>query len=146
MKSVSFVIFAVAIVFGIGYAAQSQSTDKVVVKVNTTPATSGKQMYVSYCAPCHGMNAKGDGPVASSLKQPTTDLTVLSKNNGGKYPSERIVAVLKFGIANPAHGTAEMPVWGPMLSTMNPSTDSHGDLTALRISNLSDYLKSLQVK
>lgn len=146
VRHLLFFALAAAIVVGIGYQAQSQSANNVVVKVNTTPTTDGKQLYVNYCAPCHGVNAKGDGPVASSLKQPTTDLTMLSKNNGGKYPSERIVAVLNFGLANPAHGTAAMPVWGPMLSTMNSSNDAHGDLTALKISNLSEYLKSLQVK
>jgi mono/diheme cytochrome c family protein len=143
MKSVLFAIFAVAIVFGIGYAAQSQPTDNVVVKVKMTPATSGQQTYVSYCAPCHGMNAKGNGPVAGSLKQQTTDLTVLSKNNGGKFPAEHIVDVLKFGMANPAHGTAEMPIWGPLFES---TSDSRPDMTALRISNLSDYLKTVQVK
>ena len=143
MKKFLFVILAVAIIVGIGYEAQSQSTDKVVVKVNDAPATSGKQMYVSYCAPCHGVSAKGDGPVAASLKQHTPDLTVLSKNNGGKFPSKHIVDVLQFGSANPAHGTAEMPIWGPMLGAMN-STGSENDIKALRISNLSNYLKSLQ--
>ena len=146
VRHLLFFALAAAIVVGIGYQAQSQSANNVVVKVKTTPTTGGKQLYVNYCAPCHGVDAKGDGPVASSLKQPTPDLTVLSKNNGGKFPSERIVAVLNFGMANPAHGTAAMPIWGPMLSTMSSSNDSHGDLTALRISNLSDYLKSLQVK
>ncbi len=145
MKKLLFLILAVAIIVGIGYEAQSQSTDKVVVKVNNAPATSGKQMYVSYCAPCHGVSGKGDGPVAGSLKQRTTDLTVHSKNNGGKFPAKRIVDVLQFGTANPAHGTAEMPIWGPMLATMN-STSAQDDMKALRISNLSDYLKSLQAK
>ena len=143
MKKLLFAILAVAIVVGIGYKAQSQSTDKVVVKVNNASATSGKQMYASYCAPCHGVSAKGDGPVAASLKQHTPDLTVLSKNNGGKFPSKHIVDVLQFGTANPAHGTAEMPIWGPMLGDMN-STSSENDIRALRISNLSNYLKSLQ--
>jgi len=145
VRRLLFAISAVAVIVGAGYAAQSQSVDKVVVKVNLTPATSGKQLYANYCASCHGVNAKGDGPVASSLRQQTTDLTMLSKNNGGKFPSNRIVAVLEFGLPNPAHGTAAMPVWGPMLSSMN-SNDSQNDMTTLRISNLSDYLKSLQAK
>ena len=143
MRQFSFAILAVAIVIGIGYEAQSQSTDKVVINVNDASPTSGKQMYVSYCAPCHGVSAKGDGPVAASLKQHTPDLTVLSKNNGGKFPSKHIVDVLQFGTANPAHGTAEMPIWGPMLGDMN-STSTENDIKALRISNLSSYLKSLQ--
>ena len=40
---------------------------------------NGKQMYVSYCAPCHGVDGKGNGPVAAALKKQPADLAVLSK-------------------------------------------------------------------
>jgi hypothetical protein len=43
----------------------------------------------------------------------------------------------------PAHGSAEMPVWGPILGKMNLSSPQD---KLLRISNLSRYLETLQVK
>lgn len=83
--------------------------------------------------------------MASSLVQRPADLTALSKNNGGAYPSTHIISVLQFGAAAPAHGTAEMPVWGPVFAQMNPSY-SEKDVIALRVSNLARYIESLQVK
>jgi hypothetical protein len=70
-------------------------------------------------------------------------LTALSKNNGGKFPSNHVLTILKYGIDVPAHGTSEMPVWGPVLGKMdqaNPQTRQ------LRISNLSSYLETIQAK
>jgi mono/diheme cytochrome c family protein len=143
LKSLLFTALAAAVAAGIGYA--DQSTGKVVVPAGKTPANDGKQMYMSYCASCHGEYGKGDGPVAAALKKEPADLSVLSRNNGGKFPSAHVAAVLEFGVGNQAHGNAEMPVWGPVLSKMDPSNPNL-NMKALRISNLSRYLESIQQK
>ena len=143
MKNLIYVALAASIAVGIAYANDSAST--TVIKVNRTAATNGKQMYSSYCAPCHGVNGRGDGPVASALKQKPADLAVLSRNNHGNYPAVHINSVLQFGAENAAHGTAQMPVWGPMLGRMD-SDMSQNDTRALRISNLNHYIQSLQVQ
>lgn len=132
---------AATLAVGMAYAEQTQG--KVTIQVNKTSPTSGKQMFSSYCAPCHGMDARGHGPVAPALKTAPTDLTALAKNNNGKFPDTHIVSVLQNGSTLPAHGTAEMPVWGPILGKMNVTNPQ--DKT-LRISNLSRYLETLQVK
>jgi mono/diheme cytochrome c family protein len=100
-------------------------------------------MYAGYCAPCHGKNGKGDGPVGTALKTKPVDLTVLAKNNLGKFPSQHIVSVLQFGAKIPAHGTSEMPVWGPLLGKMNQAVPQE---RPLRISNLTQYLETIQAK
>ena len=100
---------------GMGYA---QSSSNAITTVKKTTATSGKQMYVNYCASCHGVNGKGDGPAAAALKMPPTDLTVLSRNNHGEFPETHIVAVLQYGTEFPSHGSVEMPVWGPIFGKM----------------------------
>ena len=144
VRNLFFAALAVALLAGIGYANQSTSR-KVVIPISRTPASSGKQMYVSYCAPCHGVDGRGQGPVASALKKQPADLALLSKNNGGKFPSAHIMSVLKFGADNPSHGTAQMPVWGPMLGQMD-ATNAENNVSLLRISNLSQYLQTLQTK
>ena len=136
---------AAAVVVGVGYANQSTAKKTVVIPVTKAPANNGKQMYVNYCAPCHGVDGKGNGPVASALKKQPTNLAALSRNHGGKFPSTHIVSVLEFGAANPSHGTAEMPVWGPMLESMDMAANEP-NMRALRISNLNRYLQSLQEK
>jgi mono/diheme cytochrome c family protein len=108
----------------------------------TSPA-SGKEMFQSYCASCHGKDAKGDGPAASALKTPPADLTTLAKRNGGKYPSDRVTSVLR-GQANLApHGDQEMPVWGPVFWKMS---QGHEVEVQQRVANLNRYIESLQAK
>ena len=75
-------------------------------------ADIGKQEYLSKCASCHGKDAKGDGPVAGSLKQKVADLTVLAKNTGSIFPFARIYDVIDGREAVAAHGPRDMPVWG----------------------------------
>jgi mono/diheme cytochrome c family protein len=136
-------VTAMTATLAVGISYPDQPTNKITIPVTKTPATSGKQMYAKYCAPCHGVDAKGQGPVAPALKTPPTDLTMLSKNNRGKYPDAHIVEVLRNGTDIPAHGSAEMPVWGPILGKMNQNNVQE---EMLRISNLSRYLESIQAK
>src|SRR5271157_1598133 len=117
LKRLLLTAMAATLAVSMGYADQSQK--KVTIPVKKTASTSGKQMYSNYCAPCHGMDGRGQGPVAPALKTPPPDLTVLSKNNHGKFPDSHIVTVLQNGAEIPSHGTAEMPVWGPILGKMN---------------------------
>ena len=132
---------AATLAAGVSYADQSAS--KVTIPVNKTAPTSGKLMYAGYCAPCHGADARGQGPVASALKTPPTDLTALSRSNNGKFPDTHVVTVLQSGVAIPSHGSPEMPVWGPILGKMNQGNSQE---RMLRISNLSRYLESIQAK
>lgn len=141
LKYLLITALAAGVAVSIGYA--DQSTGKVVIPVNKTPATSGQQMYAGYCAPCHGVDGRGKGPAATALKTQPTDLTGLMKKNHGKFPDAHIVAILQFGSAVPAHGSAEMPVWGPILGKMNLTNPQDKQL---RISNLSRYLQSIQAK
>ena len=136
-------VIAVAATLAAGMSYADQSNAKVTIPVNKTSATSGKQMYTNYCAPCHGVDGKGQGPVASALKTPPMDLTVLARNNHGKFPDTHIVSVLEYGVEIQSHGSAEMPVWGPILGKMNQTNPQE---RMLRVSNLSRYLETMQVK
>jgi mono/diheme cytochrome c family protein len=136
-------VTALTATLAVGMSYADQSNAKVTIPVNKTTATSGKQMYTSYCAPCHGVDGRGQGPVASALKTPPTDLTLLARNNHGKFPDAHIVTVLQNGTETPSHGSAEMPVWGPILGKMNQTNPQE---RTLRVSNLSRYLETMQVK
>jgi mono/diheme cytochrome c family protein len=129
-----------AMAVGMGNA---QSSPGAPTTLPQTAAANGKQMYVSYCASCHGLNGKGDGPVAASLKMPPIDLTLLSKNNNGNFPAKHVYAVLENGSDIPSHGTPDMPVWGPLLGRLDRANP---DVKQLRINNLIEYLKSIQAK
>jgi mono/diheme cytochrome c family protein len=101
----------------------------------------GRQLYKDYCAACHGSNGKGHGPVARSLREPPADLTTLAERHGGKFPEEYVTNVLRFGVDFSAHGSSEMPVWGPVFEYQE-----HYNQAAVRerIKNLCEYLESIQ--
>jgi mono/diheme cytochrome c family protein len=123
----------------------AQSTTQIKqVPIAPTSAASGKQMYNTYCATCHGLNGRGSGPAAVALKQAPTDLTTLARGNGGKFPDAHIYSVLRFGIEAPAHGSKDMPVWGPALRSLNNGSMIASSIEQQRISNLTNYLRSLQ--
>ena len=120
------------------------------VKVKKVPIThsdpgSGRQMYYDYCAPCHGVSGKGDGPAVPALKTPPTNLTLLAKGNGGKYPAEHFTNVLQFGTATPAHGSKDMPIWGRLFMSLSASHATVRAESGSRINKLSEYVKTLQV-
>jgi mono/diheme cytochrome c family protein len=54
---------------------------------------SGEQMYKQFCADCHGDDAKGHGPAASSLKVKPPNLTTLTQRHHGKFPYEYVSSV-----------------------------------------------------
>jgi cytochrome c len=109
LKRLLLTVLAAAVAAGLGYADQSRT--KVIIPVSKTSPTSGKQMFTSYCAPCHGMDGKGHGPAAAALKMQPVDLTGLSRSNHGRFPDTHVAAVMQFGSEVQAHGSAEMPVW-----------------------------------
>jgi len=96
--------------------------DKTIKKIAPRPtaAIDGKTLFNQYCAVCHGHDAKGGGPAADALKTPPTDLTQMSRKNGGKFPEQQVLGSLK-GTGIKAHGSEDMPIWGPIFSNMNAS-------------------------
>jgi mono/diheme cytochrome c family protein len=104
---------------------------------------SGKLMFRQYCAACHGLNAKGHGPARSALKMPAADLTTLSKRHGGEFPYDYVSNILRFGPGIAAHGSSDMPTWGPIFQYMDNYNEA---AVQKRIANLCDYLASIQEK
>jgi mono/diheme cytochrome c family protein len=137
-------IFTALIVITCTLAAQDQ-TQKVIqhATIQSTSPASGKEMYTAYCAVCHGTDGKGGGPAASALKVPPTDLTTLSKNNGGEFPAMKVMSSISGKSGVPAHGTREMPVWGSLFWNMS---HGHEGEVQQREANLTKYVESLQAK
>lgn len=127
-----------------GQEAATSGESKAQVKkmpVPYTSASSGKDMYVAYCASCHGNDGKGNGPAASALKSIPTDLTQLAARNKGKFPENHVVQTIKGDVNMPSHGSKDMPVWGPIFASMGTTSDG---VMQLRIRNLTKYIESLQ--
>jgi mono/diheme cytochrome c family protein len=121
--------------------AQTKTIQAVPLR-HTSPV-SGVEMYKTYCAVCHGVQGKGNGPAASALKSTPTDLTMLTKQNGGKFPMDHVLSVLQFGSELPSHGSKDMPVWGPLFHSLNVNNPTEAQQ---RTSNIARYLKTIQVR
>jgi len=102
----------------------------------------GSKIFINYCASCHGVNGSGDGPVASALKGKVPDLTTLARRNGGKFPAVRVRGIIAGDERYAAHGSREMPVWGPIFHQI----EYDRDLGYVRLQNVTEYLGSIQQK
>jgi mono/diheme cytochrome c family protein len=101
----------------------------------------GSDSFEFYCASCHGTAGKGDGPTAPALRTPPPDLTSLARRSGGAFPVGRVRAILTgTGDQATAHGSTEMPVWGPIFRGLDPSEPR----ARRRIENIVAHLESLQ--
>jgi mono/diheme cytochrome c family protein len=103
---------------------------------------SGGAVYKTYCAVCHGPEAVGDGPLASSLRVKPPDLTLLAKKNAGTFPKDRVMKTVDGRNPVKGHGGADMPVWG---DAFRQAKDSKSEAQVKeKIEAVVEYLESLQ--
>lgn len=117
-----------------------------------TSAGLGRADYKDNCASCHGVSAKGDGPVHSFLVKPPSDLTTVARRNGGKFPQELMWEVIdgRWSGESGPHGSREMPVWGNEFKARAMTQTGDSPRTAEwsarnRIVSLLMYLETVQV-
>ena len=105
---------------------------------------AGRDLFDFYCASCHGRDGKGGGHVAPALKTPPPDLTTLAQRNKGTFPAAMVEDVIRGGkkASTAAHGSSEMPVWGPIFKGL----DTRNEVNEARIENLVKYIESIQAK
>jgi len=105
---------------------------------------AGRADYLRYCASCHGVDARGKGPVAETLRTPPADLTKIAKRHGGTLPAGEIAAFIDGRSMVTAHGTREMPVWGRILGEKIAEGTTEDEVARGRIDALVAYLMSIQ--
>jgi mono/diheme cytochrome c family protein len=138
-----FIAMTVGITIAAALSAYAQTTGRpnpsLVIR-----SLAGLDLFVVYCASCHGRDGAGHGPVAAALMKPPPDLRLIARRNHGEFPQKKIEDFVTHGgdVLVPAHGTTDMPVWGGVFKGLDPSDR----LTRVRIENLVQYLDSIQVK
>jgi hypothetical protein len=140
MKRIILLTFLLVAVTGItAPAAQSSRAGdppRLIIESMT-----GEDSFMFYCAPCHGVTGRGDGPVVPVLKTVPRDLTTLAKSNAGTFPRSAVIAfVTGTSRAVAAHGGTDMPVWGPIFRALDPS-DAR---VKVRIENIVRFIESIQ--
>ena len=112
-------------------------------------AQSGKQDYEKYCADCHGLGGKGDGSDVQTIPMhpPPSDLTQLTKENGGKFPFDEVVETIDGRKNIPSHERLEMPFLGATLQKPGQEFTPESDAEVKkRIDAMARYVESLQRK
>jgi len=136
-----FAVIFLLVQFGVPATAQQPEIKRGPIRY--TSPTSGKDMFMNYCAVCHGKEGKGDGPAASALKTPPANLTTLTKRYNGKFPAVHVSSTILGEADVSAHGSREMPIWGSLFRSLDPQGDP---IVRQRAVSLSDYIKSIQEK
>jgi mono/diheme cytochrome c family protein len=106
-----------------------------------SPDEAGAQLYRTYCATCHGLKGRGDGPMAAELRKTIPDLTKYTARNGGVFPSERLRRIID-GRGVASHGTREMPVWGDAFRSTREGLSPEAVQT--RIDAIVRFLEAIQ--
>ena len=92
-------------------AASPEQADRAA----SAPASDGgpgRVLYLTHCQGCHGLEGRGDGPAAASLRTRPTDLTRLWQRYGTPLDRKRLAAYVDGRNLLEVHGSSEMPVWG----------------------------------
>jgi mono/diheme cytochrome c family protein len=125
----------------VGCASTDAGTDGDEPEANGRRA--GEVEFVQYCASCHGLSGKGDGPAAPSLERPAADLTKLRARYGDPLPRPQLIRLIDGTEPRDGHGDREMPVWGKELFD-----EGSGPERAARVRGtilvIIDYLESIQ--
>ncbi|SMX44770.1 c-type cytochrome [Maliponia aquimaris] len=113
--------------------------------VQAQNAEVGAAFFGQYCATCHGVDAKGDGPMTQMMTVTVPDLTQMSANNGGKFPMLEVIHIIDGRTGLRAHG-GPMPVYGAVFRSESGGTGGDADvLHGLgKVLSIAYYLESVQ--
>ena len=88
-------------VIALGSAVWSQGLD------------TGRTEFLSKCAPCHGADGRGTGPLGANFKVKPADLTMIAKRNHGVFSPPAVYQMIDGRKSARSHRSgAEMPIWG----------------------------------
>jgi mono/diheme cytochrome c family protein len=118
-------------------AAEDPRADQVLAEM-------GSELYLQYCASCHGVDGQGRGPVAGALKVRPADLTRIAVRREGIFPDGEVARFIDGRFVPASHGTRDMPVWGARFGERVPEAGLSEEITRGRVLVLLEYLKSIQ--
>ncbi len=112
-------IVGILFVSGLILAGQVTTVDAAITEAQANVSASdkgstGEGAYMGYCLPCHGMDGKGDGPLAESIADENDGLKPRNFTNADYMSTrtdEELFKVIKFG-GKKSGFSAVMPDWG----------------------------------
>jgi mono/diheme cytochrome c family protein len=139
-----------AVMFAVGlgaHVAQSAGGQRQTPEVKAVPyaaiqSVEGRENFTAYCAVCHGVDGRGNGPAAPAMKVTVPDLTTLAARHNGSFDAAAVEYVIRgtAKMATPAHGATEMPIWGRVFAPL----PADQPVASMRVKNLVRYIGSIQ--
>ncbi|WP_299848500.1 cytochrome c [uncultured Roseovarius sp.] len=111
-------------------------------------ARQGEELYLRYCATCHGLDATGYGPMRPVLTVQPIDLTRLTAENKGEFPLVRVIKRIDGRDPLVSHGSP-MPIYGELFEGQDISLKTEAGqpiMTSQPVADLVAYITSLQVE
>jgi mono/diheme cytochrome c family protein len=125
-------------------AALSVAAGEAAAQTPPRGAEGGKIIFRTVCASCHGMDARGDGPVTTSLRTKPANLRRIAQRRSGTFPDDEIARLIDGRTRTLAHGTSDMPVWGDSLANSVTDEPERERRIARAVQLLVAYLKTIQ--
>ena len=146
-KKAHVVGFMLLVLLGVAFGVASVQEGQTKTERERKPeplivSVKGPDLFHAYCASCHGDDGKGNGPVAPALNIKPADLTTIAERHGGIFPSKLVRDMIAGDDLILAHGSREMPIWGPIFHQV----ERDQDLGNVRLQNLVKYVESIQKK
>jgi mono/diheme cytochrome c family protein len=107
-------------------------------------APNGSALYRTHCASCHGISARGDGPLGELLVRQPSNLTEIRRRHHGAFPRDLVARIIDGREHVAGHGGPEMPVWGDRFKYSGAGADDAA--IKQRILALVQYLESIQTR
>lgn len=126
------------------FATAPQAGAQPHAAAQAADAALGQYLFRTYCASCHGMTARGDGPLADEMRRRPSNLTEIAKRHDGVYPSELVYNIIDGRVRVAGHGGPDMPVWGDAFMRTSDASDEAS--VRRRIQALVDYLATVQAR
>ena len=130
-------IAALALALVAGFPAGSVAQEDAYIE-------AGKALYHQHCGACHGIQGKGNGPVAPLFDPRPAELTRIAARRDAVFPEAALLRIIDGRDPVIAHGTRDMPIWGRRFGEARPpgpgaEAEAHGQVLLLV-----HYLKSIQ--
>lgn len=122
-------------------ASVVHTAERAQVKPPAQDYASGEYLFRTFCASCHGVSGKGDGPIAGALRVRTPDLTLLTAQGNGAFPRVAVRDAIDGRRAVGMHGPSGMPIWGDALRRTQGQDEL---IVRRRIDALVLHIESLQ--
>jgi mono/diheme cytochrome c family protein len=107
-------------------------------------AAAGERIYKVSCAACHGLDARGTGPVAPLLTVPVPDLTRIAQRRSGEFPELEVFRIIDGQADLAGHGPRHMPVWGYEFFGEDADDEVAHRRATDKVDLLVAYLRSIQ--